>query len=222
MGGNAPFLPPTKRSAIIAAISVLVSLCVAFASPCFGHGRSSPVDPKADGVSIPNLTHGQMRVIANNLGAILDVADQEFAPDPTTQKLQSFISLQYFFCFRSWMPGSVTDEDSPFNECSHAYLAGAQALLLHLKSLPGRRRAVEALASRIELEMLSNNTSLVLCRYSDEPFNSSEVLMPHWADFPSHPPTMMAIGGFAMTLLAGCWALARSGRSQSEEQLLPT
>ncbi|WP_413991569.1 hypothetical protein ACMDCR_05590 [Labrys okinawensis] len=161
-----------------------------------------------------------MRVIANNLDAILDVADQEFAPDPTTQKLQSFISLQYFFCFRSWMPGSITDENSPFNECSHAYLAGAQALLMHLKALPRRRPAVEALSSKIELEMLSNNTSLVLCRYSDEPFNSAEVLMPHWADIPSHPPTMLAIGSFVTLLFAGGWALTRRARPKSEGQLM--
>jgi hypothetical protein len=53
----------------------------------------------------------------------------------------------------------------------------------------GRNRAsVDAPVSKIELEMLSNNASLVLCRYSDEPFNTGEVIAPHWSEIPLHPP----------------------------------
>ncbi len=54
----------------------------------------------------------------------------------------------------------MTDENSPFNECAHAYLAGARALLMHLREMPGDRRAVDALVAKIETGMLANNAAL--------------------------------------------------------------
>ena len=32
--------------------------------------------------------------------------------------------------------------------------------------------------------MLADGASLNLCRYSDEPFNTNEVIWPHWSDDP--------------------------------------
>lgn len=97
------------------------------------------------------------------------------------------MNLQKFACLWGVVPGSLTGEASPFNECAHSYLAGAQALLLHLQQMPGgNRKAVDALVSKIELEMLSNNASLILWRYSDEPFNTDEVIWPHWNNIPQH------------------------------------
>ena len=91
------------------------------------------------------------------------------------------LNLQQFACFWGVVPGSVSDEGSPFNECAHSYLAGARALLVHLKQMNGGDRpGVAALVNKIELEMLSENAALVLCRYSDEPFNTDEVIWPHW------------------------------------------
>ena len=82
--------------------------------------------------------------------------------------------------------GSIADEESPFNECAHAYLAAARALLLQLREAPGvDHDAVEALIRKIEAEMLTNGASLTLCRYSDEPFNTNEVIWPHWREIPS-------------------------------------
>ena len=54
------------------------------------------------------------------------------------------------------------DESSPFNECSHAYLAATRALLLHLQTMPGDCTAVRTLIAKIEREMLNNNASLVI------------------------------------------------------------
>ena len=37
-----------------------------------------------------------------------------------------------------------------------------------------------------------------LCRYSDEPFNTNEIIWPHWGMVPSHPPTaILAMATFA-------------------------
>ena len=124
-----------------------------------------------------------MQVIAANLPAIRDLAERQDPTDLTMRRLQDFVNLQEFACLWGMVPGSLTDEASPFNECAHSYLAGARALLMHLRQMPGGdRRGVDALASRIELEMLSGDASLVLCRYSDEPFNTDEVIAPHWSE----------------------------------------
>ena len=56
----------------------------------------------------------------------------------TMWRLEDYLSLQSFACLWGLVPGSVTDEASPFNECSHAYLAAARALLLHLRDNAAR------------------------------------------------------------------------------------
>ena len=91
------------------------------------------------------------------------------------------MNIQSFACLWGVVPGSVADEESPLNECAHAYLAAARALLLQLREATGvDHDAVEALIRKIEAEMLTNGASLTLCRYSDEPFNTNEVIWPHW------------------------------------------
>ena len=52
------------------------------------------------------------------------------------------------------IPGSLSDENSPFNECTHAYLAATRALVSHLQEMKGGdRTAVRALATTIEQEI---------------------------------------------------------------------
>jgi hypothetical protein len=64
--------------------------------------------------------------------------------------------------------------------------------------------------------MLSNNASLVLCRYSDEPFNTAERIPPHWGEIPFHLPSLMTFSGLSL-LIAGLAAagLARMFRSSA-------
>ena len=93
------------------------------------------------------------------------------------------------------MPGSITRESSPFNECSHAYLAGTKALLLHLQTMPGNRAPVAALIRTIDLEMLARGASLVLCRYSDQTFNTAAVIGPRWSEMLFDPPCLLVSAG---------------------------
>jgi hypothetical protein len=127
------------------------------------------------------------------------------------------VNLQSFACLWGLVPGSISDEASPFNECAHAYLAGARALFLHLRQMPGGDRpAMQALGTRIELEMLEHGASLVMCRYSDQPFSTGEILPPHWRDIPFHPPTLFTFVAFALLPVAGLWAWLwrRAGRTR--------
>jgi hypothetical protein len=181
---------------------VALLMFAAASLPAWAHRAASGQPTAAIGISIPSLSHGQMRVIADNLSAIQDLAVRQDPTDLAMRRLQDFVNLQHFACLWGMVPGTLTDESSPFNECAHSYLAGAQALLLHLRQMQGGDRVgVETLIRKIQLEMLSENASLVLCRYSDEPFNTNEVIAPHWTDIPLHPPSLMTFA--ALALLAG-------------------
>ena len=204
------------RCLIFCLWTALAAMIAAALSPAWAHRETTGREAPPESISIPNLSHGQMAVIADNRSAILDLAARQMPTDPAMRRLEAFINLQFFDCFWGLVPGSVEDEGSPFNECSHAYLAATRALLLHLQEMPGDRTSVRALVAKIENEMLSNNASLVLCRYSDEPFNTAERIPPHWGDIPFHLPSLMTFSGLAL-LIAGLAAagLARMFRSSA-------
>jgi hypothetical protein len=204
------------RCLIFCLWTALAAMIAATPSPAWAHRETTGREAPPESISIPNLSHGQMAVIADNRSAILDLAARQMPTDPAMRRLEAFINLQFFDCFWGLVPGSVEDESSPFNECSHAYLAATRALLLHLQEMPGDRTSVRALVAKIENEMLSNNASLVLCRYSDEPFNTAERIPPHWGDIPFHLPSLMTFSGLAL-LIAGLAAagLARMFRSSA-------
>jgi hypothetical protein len=197
------------KSLLLAVVATAV-LCGA---PAWAHRTSSG---PTTGISIPSLTHGQMAVIAQYRGAILALADRQLAQsDETFFRLRNYVDLQYLYCAWGLVPGSVTDEASPFNECSHAYLSGTRALLLHMQTMPGDQSRVHALIDRIERDMLANNASLVLCQYSNEAFNTADHISPHWRDVPFHGPSAMTFAGFAglslLGILGGARVLRRMG-----------
>jgi hypothetical protein len=192
-----------------ASVAFIAALFMLAAPPSQAHRISTRDGPPPAGVSIPSLTHGQMAVIRDNLPAIRALAGARLGFDLTTWRLEDYLNLQSFACLWGIVPGSVTDEESPFNECAHAYLAAGRALLLQLAHEPGAdHKSIDALISKIEVEMLAEGASLNLCRYSDEPFNTNEIIWPHWGMIPSHPPTaMMAAAAFAAVGIAvwGIW-----------------
>jgi hypothetical protein len=150
-----------------------------------------------------------MAVIRDNLPAIRALASARVGFDLTTWRLEDYLNLQTFACLWGIVPGAITDEDSPFNECAHAYLAAGRALLLQLAHEPGAdHKAIDALVGKIEVEMLAGGASMNLCRYSDEPFNTNDVIWPHWNMIRFHPPTaMLATAAFAAIGVAvwGAW-----------------
>src|SRR5689334_2002682 len=112
-------------------------LTLGLAAPAWVHREAAGRQSPANAIVIPNLSHGQMAVIAAHRGEILDLAARQIPTDPTMRRLEGYINLQYFECMWGLVPGSVEDENSPFNECSHAYLAATRALLVHLRAMPG-------------------------------------------------------------------------------------
>ncbi|WP_448953768.1 hypothetical protein [Labrys neptuniae] len=194
---------------LVGALLLALTVTSAFAHRQTGGGSGA-------GIRVPNLTHGQMAVIAEHKAEILALVDRQTDLDETGRRLRSFVDWQNFFCFRGLVPGSLKDEDSPFNECSHAYLAGTQALLLHVQKTHGEQPEVRALVDKIGLDMARNNASLVLCRFSSEDFNTADLIAPHWSEVASHPPSLATFGGLGLILAGGAWfGLRRRGAAIS-------
>ncbi|WP_204320321.1 hypothetical protein, partial [Proteus vulgaris] len=76
------------------------------------------------------------------------------------------------YCLWGMVPGSVTDEQSPFNACSHAYLAATKAVLVYMRDMPEHRDAVSALVSDLDATLVRNGGSFVMCQYSGDPYNT--------------------------------------------------
>ncbi len=183
------------------------------AGPAWAHREARGGSPAESAIVIPNLSHGQMSVIAANKAAIMNLADLQIPTNSIMRRLEGYINIQQFTCMWGVMPGSVHDEASPFNECAHAYLAATRALLVHLQTMPGDRTAVQILVTKVQTEMLLNRTALVMCQYSDEPFNTGEVIAPHWREIPRHPPTAITLAGLALVASSGAWAVRRKKAS---------
>ena len=161
------------------------------------------LDLDRSGLQIPALTHGQMAVIANYRSEILDLAANQDRTDQMFRRLLNFANLQYAACLWGLMPGSIGDETSPFNECSHAYLSAMQAALTHLREMSADKPAVEALISRIDADMVRNRASFVMCQFSGETFNTASLVIPIWGNILWHLPSLIAVGIIFLAAMAG-------------------
>jgi hypothetical protein len=179
---------------------ILLLLVFLHATDVSAHGRSStgPVS----GIPIPNLSHGEMAVLTTYRSDIMGAADKVKHTDPSFRRLQNYAAIQYSYCFWGAAPGTVTDEKSPFNECAHAYLAAAKALLLHMRSMPNAAPAIAELVSEIDVEMIRTGAAFIGCQYSSGAFNTAGLVTPHWENLTVHTPTMAATGGILAILLS--------------------
>lgn len=190
-----PAFRPLAAGTILAV--VLLSL---IAAPAEAHGTRAAGPAK--GIAIAGLTHGQMAVMALYRGAVTALAEQQSRTDPTFRRLLNHGNLQYAYCLWGLMPGSLSDERSPFNECSHAYLATTKALLDYMKHMPATQGPAEELISRIDTDMVRSGASWVLCQFSGEAFSTGEIVVPRWRDILAHVPTLLTLLGAALVVVA--------------------
>lgn len=183
-------------------------LSVLSATTAEAHSGSS--NPPPPGIQIPSLTHGQMAVIARYRLAIVDLAQQQTQTDPTFRRLYNHGNLQYTYCLWGMMPGSLGDEQSPFNECSHAYLATAKSLLTYMATMPSAEREAKALISDIDAEMVRTGASWILCQFSGESFSTGEIIEPRWRDMFFHLPSLAVLIFAGGALIAGALSIFRS------------
>jgi hypothetical protein len=192
------------RSCLIGAVSIL-----AVSTPVSAH-HQPPHEGANIGVAIPAITHGEMFIVAKYRAEILDLAARQPRTDPSLRRLTGFVNLQHFACFWGLVPGSLTDETSPFNECSHAYVAGARALLAHMIAMPGDQSSARALEVRIETELAIGPAANMMCLSSNEAFDSGIIIGPDWQLVPSHVPTLATLLSLLVLATAGVWVVSRS------------
>lgn len=190
---------------------LLVAVMLAFAAgaPACAHHMSSQRGGSTVGIVIPAISHGEMPIIAKYRKTILDLAARQVKTDPILRRLSGFVSLQHFACFWGLVPGSLMDETSPFNECAHADLAGARAMLIHMAAMAGDQSSARALKEQIDEELNSDPATSVICSNSQEAFDSAIVVWPDWGLAPSHLPTLLTFLG--LVLLAGVGLTALFG-----------
>jgi hypothetical protein len=97
-----------------------------------------------------------------------------------------------------------------------AYLSASRALLLHLQEMRGD--PIRALVYKIELDMVRNEGSLEMCRYNDQSFNTSGVIVPDWSAVPFHLPSLLTFGDLMLTV-TGCGFMALRCRHGSHTML---
>lgn len=168
------------------------------------------------GIPIPSLTHGEMAVIAPYYGRIIAVAEDVSDTNEPFRRVLNFAQIQRAYCLWGLMPGSVTDEDSPFNECSHAYLAAAKAVLLQMRSMKSEKAPIEDLVSEVDSALVRNNLSLVLCKFSNENFNTADLIRPKLADIALDGKSLLVILSALLAVAGALWLTMRALRMQAE------
>ncbi len=152
------------------------------------------------GVPIKEITHGQMPVISRYGSDILALAARQPAKTDDFQRVLNYTQIQKAYCLWGLVPGSISDESSPFNACSHADLAGMRELLLRMTADGGTPAAVD-LARRVDGDMVMSSTALEFCNYSATPYDTATVVRPVLADMAGHPRTVASLGGLAALLV---------------------
>jgi hypothetical protein len=164
------------------------------------HLRSS--NGPRTGIAIAEISHGEMIMIAEYRDRIIDLAARATDTNEPFRRVLNYAQIQHAYCLWGKMPGGVTDEASPFNECSHAYLAATKAVLLSMRSMGGEAVEAETIVSAIDAGMVLRGLALITCQFSGEAFNTADVIRPSWKDVPLHPASMATLTALAAAILA--------------------
>jgi hypothetical protein len=162
-----------------------------------------PGDAPVQGLAIAGLTHGEVAIVAAHRAKILALAERQGRTDPTFRRLWNYANIQRAYCLWGLVPGSLADEESPFNGCSHAFASALKALLLHMQGMPDTPAAARALAERIAGEVRADPAAAAPCGYSGDTFDTAEIVQPLWRDVPGHPASLLTFAGAALAILAG-------------------
>ncbi|PDS75545.1 hypothetical protein [Rhizobium sp. L43] len=206
-----------KSSRTISLLSTAFASAAFFcvvAGSAFAHSRSG--DGSHAGLDIPEISHGEMAVISDYRSGIIELASQAVDTNERFRRVLNYAQIQYSYCLWGRMPGSVTDEESPFNECAHAHLAATKAVLLSMREMPRESAAAGDIISAVDADMVRRGLALVTCRFSGEAFNTADVVKPHWSKVPFHPASMASLTGLAALFGVGFFALRRLLRPKAQ------
>ncbi|WP_245310107.1 hypothetical protein [Rhizobium sp. R339] len=177
------------------------------AGDCLAHGRSAGGSDA--GLDIPEISHGEMAVISDYRRGIIALASQAVDTNEPFRRILNYAEIQYSYCLWGRMPGSVTDEESPFNECAHAYLAATKAVLMAMRDMPREAHAAGEIISAVDADMVGRGLALITCRFSGETFNTADIIKPRWSQVPLHFASMASLTALAALFGVGFFALRR-------------
>ncbi|MBY4629604.1 hypothetical protein [Rhizobium croatiense] len=179
----------------LAFLGLSACLLLFIAGSAFAHSRSA--GGSHAGLEIPAISHGEMAVIADYRSGIIALASRAVDTNEPFRRVLNYAEIQYSYCVWGRMPGSVTDEESPFNECAHAYLAATKAVLMAMREMPREATAAGEIISAIDIDMARRGLALITCQFSGEAFNTADIVKPNWSRVPLHPASMASLSGLA-------------------------
>ncbi|MBY3599170.1 hypothetical protein [Rhizobium bangladeshense] len=184
-----------QRIGRFAFLSLIASLFPMFIGSALAHGGSS--GGSHAGLDIPAISHGEMAVISDYRSKISVLASRAAETNEPFRRVLNYAEIQYSYCLWGQMPGSVTDEQSPFNECAHAYLAATKAVLMAMREMPREAAAAGEIISAIDAEMAGRGLAFITCQFSGEAFNTANIVKPNWSRVPLHLASMASLTGLA-------------------------
>jgi hypothetical protein len=182
---------PIAQDVMLKLASLFIIILALGAADAAAHRTDRPRD--LTGIPITSITHGEMAIIDRHRADVFALAQGVRSADPAFQTLLRYGQLQYEDCLWGLMPTAISDEASPFNECSHAYLAATKEVLLKMKAMPAVEKAAGEIVSRISYEAAQEGAAFIGCIYSGEGFNTADLVRPHWHDVPFHWPTLVTL-----------------------------
>ncbi|MGR9184628.1 hypothetical protein ACU8L2_17485 [Rhizobium leguminosarum] len=204
----------SRTTPILSAALITAAFLCVVAGSASAHSRSD--GGSHAGLNIPEISHGEMAVMSDYRSGIIDLASRAVDTNEPFRRVLNYAEIQYSYCLWGRMPGSVTDEQSPFNECAHAYLAAAKAVLLSMREMPRERAAADEIISAVDADMVRRGLALITCRFSGEAFNTADIIKPRWSGIPFHAASMASMTGLASLLGFGVFALRRFSRPKAQ------
>ncbi|MBX5164112.1 MULTISPECIES: hypothetical protein [unclassified Rhizobium] len=204
----------SKTISILSTAFAAAAWFCAVGENALAHSRS--VGGSDTGLDIPEISHGEMAVISDYRGEIIGLASRATDTNELFRRVLNYAEIQYSYCLWGRMPGSVSDEESPFNECAHAYLAAAKAVLLEMREMPREAVAANEIISAVDADMVRRSLALITCRFSGEAFNTADVVKPRWSKVPFHPASMASLTGLAALFALVTFALGRFLRPKAQ------
>jgi hypothetical protein len=149
-----------------------------------------------------------MAVYARHWDEIMRLAARNPMADENFRRVMNYARIQRAWCLWGLMPGAISDEESPFNECSHAYLAAARALFEELREEAKPGSELARLGEAIDHDLVLAGT-LAVCGFSGEEFNTADHIVPHWNQVVGHGPTLAVLFVGVGGLVWVAWGVAR-------------
>ncbi|MGZ2381727.1 hypothetical protein [Rhizobium brockwellii] len=204
----------SRTTPLLSAAFITAAFLCVVAGSAFAHSRSD--GGSHAGLDIPEISHGEMAVMFDYRSGIIDLASRAVDTNEPFRRMLNYAEIQYSYCLWGRMPGSVTDEASPFNECAHAYLAATKAVLLSMREMPRERAAADEIISAVDADMVRRGLALITCRFSGEAFNTADIVKPRWSGIPFHAASMASLTGLAALFGLGVFTLRRFSRPKAQ------